>query len=127
MNGAWIQITETRTRTDEGRYIVGYFVNRAYAVPVQIFVLRAEDRSYSHVATVDDILTLPIDRSEALRASVGFYRDPGVSVEVESLDALRALTTHVRERVNELARAWDDGATQPEVPGENTFTFGGGA
>lgn len=125
MNGAWIRVEETRDRSPGGAYSVRFLVAQAYAVPQALFVMRTDDGSYSHVAVVDDALSLPADRDAAVRGELPFFRAPEVSLSAPTREALLALTTHVRRRLREVTEAWDAGADELTVPGADTFTFGG--
>lgn len=127
MNGAWIRVEESRDRTPEGAYKARFLVAQAYAVPQALFVMRTDDGGYSHVAVVDDALSLPDDRDAAVRDERPFFRAPEVEITALTREALLALTTHVRRRLREVTEAWDAGAEELAVPGTDTFTFGSDA
>lgn len=129
MTAAWVRVEERLDRAEEVGGAVSYMcrfaITQAYAVPNALFVFRADDGTYSHVATIDDIANWPISRDAAVEANHTFFRASEVTLPAPSRRALAALSLHVRRRLQEVAEAWDPEVPPLEVPGTNTYTLGG--
>lgn len=129
MSSAWVRVEETVGREDDGRggvtYTCRFVVAQTYGVPPELFVHRADDASYSHVATIDDIATWPGSREEARELGRTFFRAGEASIAAPTRTSAAALIAHVKRRLAEVADAWDPEVDALVVPGERTYTLGG--
>ena len=124
MTSAWIQVEETRGG-EPLAYNVRFLVSRAYGVPVELFVMRADDGTYSHVATVDEVANYPDDRNDAIAQNFAFFRAASATLQGTTREAITEHQTHVRRRLTEVTLAWDDEAADLAIPGSETYTLGG--
>lgn len=126
MSSAWIQVEERREQQVVGgvvTYTASFDVRQAYAVPPQLFVLRADDGTFSHVATTDELLAYPTDRTEAQRKGFVFWRDSRSALTASTPTGLAAMIGHVRYRLQVVTQDWPtEGALT--VPGSDVYTLG---
>lgn len=123
MSDAWIRVEVAWKRVGDSFEATAVVV-QAYGVPIELFVYRADDATYSHPCVADDLDRYPATREEALDALLGFYRQAQVTVTASTRPLLEAMMAELRYRLDAVVRAWS-GASELLVPGTTSYVLGG--
>ena len=117
-----IEVT-TRESIEQGAFVLNAVVDHADGVDAEVFVLRDDDSSFSHVATLRDLANYPNSLSEARALGQPFYRAASMCARFVSASDAREASVQLGVRLARLVRDWN--ATQPPNFGVTTTTVYG--
>lgn len=120
----WIDLEETRSRTDDDQFRVRFVVQATSGIPAAIFVHKAQGQAFDHVATVDELDAVPDEWDEARRTYAALYRAATCERVLRLPSQIQAFVEHVQDRVLSLTRAWS-GPSAYAHPETRRYVLGG--
>jgi hypothetical protein len=96
-------------------------VTASIGIPLQLFVFKVSDDSFSHVAMVFDLEEFPADKAQAESDGKAFYRKATAVRSFALISEALSFATHVDSRLQFLAN--DFPVAKDQFLGDSTTTF----
>lgn len=103
---ASLTIKQTASHSD-GVFTAVDTVTESSGINKFIFVHKVTDDTFSHYASLTDMLSYPTTKEEAKLANLGFYRKDVASRKWPSISDLLTQQTYTQTRARSLLIAWD--------------------
>ena len=110
------QVTETAHV-----YTVAIVISRAVNIPLEMFVYRVDDDTYSHIATTYDLRLYPTTSADAVEEQSGFYRKATVERSFDNRLMAENFIDAVRARLRATNAAWNGDNTPFNLTEQLTF------
>ena len=120
-----IELRQTRTAVASDNYRVLSEVITATNIIPEIFVTRTIDDDFQRVAMVDDIVSLPRTKQDAIDEQRASYLAAAAEVDYGDVATAVYAADHVRGRVQHLVETYDEYTTEFEGQDDYTITSEG--
>jgi hypothetical protein len=94
--------------TTENKYRVIDEVTAATGIGQAVFVFKVSDDSFSHYATVADMVNYPDNKADAKTAGIRFYRQATATRDWDSIELANSQKQTSQDRINILILEWDN-------------------
>lgn len=104
---SWITVTEKQTllQTETALYYsVRLEIQAAGGISKALFVARADDNAFSHVATRKDLLNYPEGFAAAFSTGAFFYRTHEIALQCSSEELAVQASADIRRRLDSIVR-----------------------
>lgn len=124
---SWIELrfvpkTVSQPGPNQVAYEITASVINANGIPAELFVFDTSTNTYSHAATVFDLLTYPPTAGEAAGLGSDFYRGAAVTQRFDRPAGVTAFIAYVKATLKQTNRAWA-AAADPSVGGEEVVVY----
>lgn len=119
-----LDLKQTRTVDEGPAYKVKNEITYASGIPSQVFVFETETQEFSNVASVWEVMNLPVGYDAAYAAGSERYRMSVAEVGYDSIDTAELFAAHVQSRVDGLLKTFVD--YTDEFAGVSTYSYTAG-
>lgn len=119
----WLSLQIT-TRVDGSDFMLQAEVSSAQGIPTEVFVHNVADSLFSHVASVEDMLQLPISRDLAVTQQRPRYRLPSMTGRFQQISKLESFEAYLLTATKTLAVSWGQ-SPEPWAPSVMTHIIDG--
>lgn len=102
-----VKLRQKTEITTESKYRVTDEITEATGITSAVFVFKVSDSTFSHYATVADLVNYPDSKSAAQTAGVGFYRQTTAIRDWDSIELANSQKQTSQDRINILLLEWD--------------------
>lgn len=123
---SWITVTEKQTllqADDAIYYSVKLEIQAAGGITKALFVSRADDNAFSHVATRRDLSTYPEGFAAAFSTGAHFYRTHEIALRCTSEDLAVQASLDIRRRLDSVVRQVGESARNAAFGGVRQYFY----
>ncbi len=119
-----LDLRQTNTVAPGPIYKVKNEIVYALGIPSEVFVFETETQEFSNVASVWEVMNLPVGYAAAFAVGAERYRTDVAEVGYSSVDTAVAFAAHVQSRVDGLLNTFETYTDGFE--GSNTYSYTAG-